>query len=138
MKIHEFVSNIQRNIENYSRNTANILTSSPALTGAAVYTLASNHDNIIHVAVGSLLVAGAVARAGYKIEKITYTNMFTFFPTAAVRLFKKAMGSKGSTDQAGSSKLANKVLLAVYRFEMGLMRITSLPFGVSVLCVAKK
>ena len=69
MKIPELVSNMQRNIGNYSRNIANILTSAPVLTGAAVYTLASNHDNVIHVVVGSLLVAGAVARAGYGIER---------------------------------------------------------------------
>jgi 2-polyprenyl-3-methyl-5-hydroxy-6-metoxy-1,4-benzoquinol methylase len=80
----------------------------------------------------------AMTKAGYKIERLTYTNMFTFFPAAAVRLFKKAVGSEGSTDTAGSSKAANRLLLAVYRVELGLMKIMPLPFGLSVLCVAKK
>jgi 2-polyprenyl-3-methyl-5-hydroxy-6-metoxy-1,4-benzoquinol methylase len=100
----------------------------------------SAHDEALHHKrrYTATRLKAAMQKAGYKIERLTYTNMFTFFPAAAVRLFKKAIGSKGSTDQAGSSKLANKFLLTVYRVEMGLMRITPLPFGLSVLCVAKK
>jgi len=61
--------NTAGNIGNYSRNALNILTSSPALTGAAVYTLYTNHDDVIPVIIGSILAGGVVVRIGYSAEK---------------------------------------------------------------------
>lgn len=100
----------------------------------------SSHDVALHHKrrYTAKRLRAVMRKAGYKVERLTYTNTFTFFPAAAVRLFKKALGGKGKTDTAGSSKLANKLLLAIYRVETGLMKVMPLPFGLSVLCVARK
>lgn len=85
-----------------------------------------------------------VARAGMRIERISYVNALLFAPAALVRLFKrgrishKAAGLR--SDLAPFPPLVNGLLTQVMRVEAELLRLTglSLPFGLSILTLARR
>lgn len=73
-------------------------------------------------------------RAGFKIKRLTYWNMFAFFPMALLRIFKR--NSKSSAIENNS-----KIVLAVYgvilAIENQLIKFFNLPIGVSIIGVLK-
>ena len=71
--------------------------------------------------------------AGYEILVISYWNMLLFVPAAVVRL----MGRSGSS-ALGFSGFINSFLLFVVSIESKILRFCPLPFGVSLVVIARK
>ena len=75
--------------------------------------------------------------AGLTVLRASHFNTLLFPPIAAVRLVKGATGS-GRADDTMPSKPVNVVLKTVFGLERGLLAATDLPFGVSILLIARK
>jgi SAM-dependent methyltransferase len=80
--------------------------------------------------------------AGFIVLRITYTNAALFLPMAIVRGLQRRRGLKneGETEQDISVPTApvNAILTAALRLEGLWLRWFDLPFGSSLLCLAKK
>jgi SAM-dependent methyltransferase len=82
-----------------------------------------------------------IKRAGLEVERTTYTNLL-IFPVAAVwRLLSYRLGLGRFAPQHDFwpvPRWINAALKQYYRFEAWLLRYLDLPFGVSVLCIARR
>jgi SAM-dependent methyltransferase len=84
--------------------------------------------------------------AQFEIVKVSYFNTFLFPPVAVVRLAFRLLGlNRGKSVEEVSSDLqmarqgpVNIVLRKLFAAEKGILRKGSFPFGVSLLCVARK
>lgn len=78
----------------------------------------------------------------FSIEKISYWNFTLFLPTALSRLLRKTIKSKQKTKKSELymlPNLMNKILLLILHVENHLiMKGFYFPFGISIICVAKK
>jgi SAM-dependent methyltransferase len=79
-----------------------------------------------------------VKRAGLDSVYSTYFNTFLFPVIAVTRFLNKALGKKGGTDVNMPSNFRNVLLTKIFSSEKLLIPRISLPFGVSILLVAKK
>lgn len=77
-----------------------------------------------------------VKSLGFEIEKASYFNCF-LTPAFLIRLFKNRRGG-GSSDFAEVPKLVNSFILFANFIERWLLKLFNLPFGVSILVVARK
>lgn len=73
--------------------------------------------------------------AGLRLIKTSYFNTLLFPPIAAVRLVKRRADGG---DDALPSATVNRLLTSVFAFEKHLLRMGSLPFGVSLLVAAER
>jgi SAM-dependent methyltransferase len=80
-----------------------------------------------------------VRRAGFRVEWSSYTNFGVFLPALVWRTFRRWTGvAPGArTDFFRAPAPLNGALVALYRWEAGRLRHGTLPFGVSVACVAR-
>lgn len=84
----------------------------------------------------------ALERAGFVIERITYTNISIFPLVAGVRLLQRLGGPP--TPEALCREITtppapvNALLSALLALEGHALRWTNMPFGSSVLCLARK
>lgn len=101
--------------------------------------LYSRHDRAIHTArrFTRKKVVALVERAGLKVLKATYWNTL-LFPLAATARVLSRRDPSSTSDVKTVSGFANTTFLAVTSMERGLLRLTSLPFGLSVFVVARK
>lgn len=79
------------------------------------------------------------SRAGFGIEKITYYTTLLFPAVAMFRLAQNIISivtGKASTSDLGISPL-NSLFARVMRLESCILQKTSLPVGVSILCLTK-
>lgn len=77
--------------------------------------------------------------AGFTIELMTYWNFFLFPVALAVRLFEQVYPSKGLAVGMKTPKgYINRALASLVSFERFLMPYARLPFGLSLLLVARK
>lgn len=78
--------------------------------------------------------------AGFSIEKMSYANTFLFPVIWAgrviVRLFDSQIHSVSENDLHPS--WSNGLLQTIFAAERPLLRLVAFPFGVSLLCIAKK
>jgi len=72
--------------------------------------------------------------AGFRVVKLSYWNMFSFLPLAAIRLLK--IESQSSELELGNP-FVHAVLHRLFALENGLARRISLPFGVSLIAIAE-
>ena len=77
-----------------------------------------------------------IKKAGFKIEYLTYFNTFLFLPEAVFRFLK--IGGKSGSDLFKFGKFFNFILSLIFSSELFFLKITPFPFGLSILCVAKK
>lgn len=77
-------------------------------------------------------------QAGFTIEKISYYNTFLFPVIYIVRMLNNILGREGASDVDMPSRSVNFVLERIFGFEKYLLRFLNLPFGVSILAVARK
>lgn len=81
-------------------------------------------------------------RAAFRVERMTYTNVTLFPVILAVRSIQRALGLKTEED-AGAEitvppKLVNGVLSALLALEARAIAHVDVPFGSSLLCLARK
>lgn len=81
---------------------------------------------------------GLFEAAGLKVRRASHFNSVLFPPIAAVRLAKSAVGIKGGNDEALPPPALNGVLRRLFASEKALLRMTDLPFGVSILVIAER
>lgn len=81
-----------------------------------------------------------LANCGFRIVKLTYANFFLFPLVLMVRLVGslKPKSKQGQSDFFILPTFVNQLLYSFLKTERFLMRFVSLPFGSSLICVAKK
>jgi SAM-dependent methyltransferase len=89
-----------------------------------------------------------VARqAGFRVRKVSYSNMLTLVPAMLVRLAKSLLYSAAArngkprnpkTDFMSLPRPVNGALVGYYRLEARILRKSVLPFGLSVVAVLQK
>jgi SAM-dependent methyltransferase len=102
----------------------------------------SEHDEALHhrrrYAASEL--RNKLTNAGFEVERITYYITLLFFPILFLRLVQSV--SKKSIQAKTSHVILpgwlNRVLIWILAFERGLLRWMNFPFGVSLVCVARK
>jgi SAM-dependent methyltransferase len=81
----------------------------------------------------------ALAESGFRVDRTSYFNTLLFPPIAAVRLGRRLLRTPGtgqSDFELGPARV-NGVLAAVFGAEAGLVARRDLPFGVSLLALAR-
>jgi len=80
--------------------------------------------------------------AGFRIERMTYTNAALFPVTLTVRGVQRMMGLAPEAEAEGEITVpprpVNAALSAVLAVEAGVVRAVPMPFGSSLLCLARK
>jgi SAM-dependent methyltransferase len=74
---------------------------------------------------------------GLEVRRATWFNTLLFPPIAALRLLGRALRRNAGDDGMPPAPL-NGLLHGIFAAEAGLLRITDLPFGVSILLIARK
>lgn len=81
-------------------------------------------------------------RHGFVVERISYTNAVLFPLTLGVRMIQRMAGLATEDDALGDisvpARPINAILSGALRAEAALQRVTPLPFGSSLLCLARK
>jgi len=81
-----------------------------------------------------------VRSAGFEVQKSSYAISFVFLPIVIFRLlqriFKKS--DKPKTHLIRLPYTANKLLILLLYLEAFIIKFVKLPFGVSIICVARK
>jgi len=80
----------------------------------------------------------AVLAAGFEIERLTYANVTFFLPTLLGRLLMRATGWRPASEANINIAAMNGALGQVLGAERHLLRNANLPFGVSLICVARR
>lgn len=87
-------------------------------------------------------LARLVTDAGFRVERLTYTNAVLFPPMALARAVQRARGL--SAEQEGDQEIrvpaapVNLALTAALKLESLWLRAVDNPFGSSLLCLARK
>jgi SAM-dependent methyltransferase len=77
--------------------------------------------------------------AGFRIERMSYFNTFLFPAAALVRLAHRfALRAGRRSDASIPPAVVNRVLLGLFGAERWLLRVTSLPVGISLLAVCSQ
>ncbi len=76
--------------------------------------------------------------AGLEAIRMTYWNTVLFPVAAAVRLQRKVRPPQESDLAAGSGEAVNGLLMTILRAERALTRVANLPFGLSLMVLARK
>lgn len=80
----------------------------------------------------------AVVAAGFEIERLTYANLTFFFPTLLGRLLMRATGWRPASEANINIAAMNGALGRVLGAERHLLHHGNLPFGVSLICAARR
>ncbi|HKO97207.1 MAG TPA: class I SAM-dependent methyltransferase [Pyrinomonadaceae bacterium] len=80
----------------------------------------------------------AVVEAGFEVERASYVNISFFFPTLLGRLIMRVTGIRPASEANINIEALNGVLGSILGAESALLRHMNLPFGVSIVCVARK
>ncbi len=83
----------------------------------------------------------ALEGAGFRVERLTFTNMATFPVTLGVRGLQRLTGRASEASDADlrvPSAPINAALDAALRIEGALLRVVNLPIGSSLMAVARK
>lgn len=77
---------------------------------------------------------------GFRVEKITYINTILFPLIALLRLMKRMTKPNNlpRSDLKPTSVLVNRALIFVLTMEANLLKFMDFPFGLSILCIARK
>ena len=82
---------------------------------------------------------GELVKAGFKLKKITSANFF-LFPIVFIKRLAEMIIPRGKpvSDRRSVHSLLNIMLFSILQFEAKLIKVLSLPWGSSVICVAQK
>lgn len=81
-----------------------------------------------------------IESVGFKIEFLSYSNIFAFPLVLIWRILENLLRPKAlpESDSIPILPIVNRLLILLYHLESILLRHFSLPYGVSLVCVAKK
>ena len=79
-----------------------------------------------------------VRAAGFEVERATYANVTFFAPILAGRLIMRATGARPASENNLNVTALNGVLGQLLGAERFWLRHLNFPFGVSVVCVARR
>lgn len=79
-----------------------------------------------------------LSRAGLSIERATYANMTFFLPILLGRLLMKLTGLRPASENNINIGALNGLLARVLGAESWWLKRMNFPFGVSIICVARK
>ncbi len=79
-----------------------------------------------------------VANAGFVVERATYVNITFFAPILLGRLLMRATGFRPASENNITIGFLNGVLGKIFGAESVALQHASFPFGVSIICVARK
>jgi SAM-dependent methyltransferase len=79
-----------------------------------------------------------VRAAGFEVESATYANITFFAPILLGRLLLRATGFRPASENNINVGALNGLLGRILGAESSILRHTNLPFGVSVICVARR
>lgn len=80
----------------------------------------------------------AVLNAGFEIERASYWNISFFFPTLLGRILMRVTGVRPESEANITPGFLNGMLGMILGAESSLLRQVNLPFGVSIVCVARR
>ena len=75
---------------------------------------------------------------GFDVLKSSYFNFFLFFPILIARRIIQLLRLKIQSENEVNFPLLNFFLKKIFSLEVRLLKYISFPFGVSILCVARK
>ena len=104
----------------------------PALWGA--------HDVVTHHKRRYLKqsLTDVVTSAGFTVEYVSYFNFFLFPVAWLRRKTARLTGARDANDMDVPPKAVNAILRAIFEFEKYLVPRMRFPFGLSLICVARK
>lgn len=107
------------------------------LTVPAHQWLWSTHDEGLHHMrrYSRSLLKRRIEEAGFRIDKLTYTNAALFPAAVLARLADRLRRSNAASGQAMPPPVLNAAMKAVFSAESRIVPNASLPFGVSLLAV---
>lgn len=113
------------------------------ITVPAYMFLWSKHDEMVHHKRRYTRedLVRLVASQGYQVERSSYFNTWLFPPIALVRLIRRMCKSDVHHQEdklANPADWINRILYRVFASEKYLLKLSNLPFGVSILLVARK
>ena len=113
------------------------------ITDAAYPFLQSEHDESVHGArrYTKRSLRTTVERAGFRIVKISYWNFFLFPAVVCIRFLKNLLPRRRKRPVSDLKPLPgpiNALLTGIVFVEAFAMRIASLPFGTSIVLLARK
>lgn len=73
-----------------------------------------------------------------EVLKTSYFNTFLFVPIFATRIIHQIMRTKEGSDAKMLQRHLNLLFEAIFSSEAGILRIADMPFGVSIIAVARK
>jgi SAM-dependent methyltransferase len=76
--------------------------------------------------------------AGFEVQRISYFNSFLFPLIAGIRLLQKLLGQSGSAEEVMPGRRLNAALEAIFGAEAGLLKHVNLPFGLSIVAIARR
>ncbi|GAA4408687.1 class I SAM-dependent methyltransferase [Nibrella viscosa] len=111
------------------------------ITVPAYNWLWSEHDDVVHHKRRYTKdgLQELMESSGLVVEKISYFNFLLFLPISAARFLLRASKKKReATDFSLTPSFINIPLQYIFSLERYLLKWSSLPFGISILCVARK
>lgn len=79
-----------------------------------------------------------VRQAGFEVERATYANLTFFIPILLGRLLMRLTGFRPASENNLTLGFMNGVLGSIFGVEARLLRQLDFPFGVSIICVARR
>jgi len=83
-------------------------------------------------------IMNKIKEAGFDLLKSSYFNFFLFFPILIARRIIQLLGLEIGSENEVNFPLLNFILKTIFSLELYLLKYVSFPFGVSIVCVAKK
>lgn len=83
-------------------------------------------------------IKDVLRHAGFEVERATYANITFFVPIFLGRLIMRATGFRPASENNLTIGALNGVLGKVFGAESSILRYLNFPFGVSIVCVARR
>lgn len=83
-------------------------------------------------------IRNVLRQQGFDIFRSSYFNFFLFFPILITRRMMELLKCRTESENKINHPLINVILKAIFSLEPHFLKYISFPFGVSILCVARK
>lgn len=101
----------------------------------------TEHDELAHHKrrYTKLFLQNRLEESGFSVVRASYFNTLLFCPILVIRILRKLFRlRKGSSDFFMVPDFFNKILASLFGAERFLLRLINLPFGVSIIAIARK